>query len=423
MDCLVTAKGRQRSILIPRPRDFTLGTFKFRTTQSGELPTDADLFRTVSRGLPGTGMQSFDSDLIKNGLTEDQRWAVIAYIKTFAQEFEDPELDPVKTGKVVKLPANQPPYSDELVAKGKEVFLKAKCWECHGKQGRGNGQKSFDRKDDWGFPIRIRNVTLPWKIKGGIDVKDIYMRFSTGISGTPMPSFVKALDEDKRWQLANFIKSLQHKPTANQVLKALRVEGALGDDPDAADWARAEPMDIRLTGQVVTAPRWQNPSIEMVTTKALFNDDEIAFKLTWDDPFKDTTHDPAQEFDVAGISKVGAFNSYVEANGMIPRKLETFRDSIALLFPAKPTKGTEKPHFHAWGVINPAPCLAMDGRSRCREVSGRSRIHLHAAGSRRSRHRPKTASRLRPRQYGTADAGRVVMKRPLKTDRQSRCPV
>jgi cytochrome c oxidase cbb3-type subunit I/II len=77
-------EGPAAKYLDPRPRDFTLGTFKFRTTQSGELPTNEDLFRTVSRGLPGTGMQGFDSDLIKNGLSEDERWAVISYIKTFA---------------------------------------------------------------------------------------------------------------------------------------------------------------------------------------------------------------------------------------------------------------------------------------------------------------------------------------------------
>ncbi|MEK7803108.1 MAG: c-type cytochrome [Deltaproteobacteria bacterium] len=57
--------------LIPRPRDFTMGLYKFRTTNSGELPTDEDLFRVISRGIPGTAMQTFDSDKIKNGLTEE----------------------------------------------------------------------------------------------------------------------------------------------------------------------------------------------------------------------------------------------------------------------------------------------------------------------------------------------------------------
>ena len=132
--------GPASDFLDPRPRDFTLGTFKFRVTQSGELPLDTDLFRTVSRGLPGTAMQAFDSDLIKNGLSEEQRWAVIAYIKTFAFEYEDEELDPVKRGKVVEPPAHRAPYNADTIAKGKEVFERAKCWECHGKLGRGDGQ-------------------------------------------------------------------------------------------------------------------------------------------------------------------------------------------------------------------------------------------------------------------------------------------
>ncbi len=338
-------EGPAAEFLDPRPRDFTLGTFKFRTTQSGELPTNEDLFRTVSRGLPGTAMQAFDSDLIKNGLDEEERWAVISYIKTFAQEFDDPELDPVATGKVISLPANPAAYNEETIARGAKVFERAKCWSCHGKLGRGDGNKEF-RKDDWGFPIRIRNVTHPWKIKAGSEVKDIYMRFTSGISGTPMPSFVKSLNEADRWDLANYIKSLQHELTNHQALKVKAVTGDLPDNPDDAAWKTAEPMDMRLAGQVVAAPRWQNPSIEMVTVQALSNDTDIAFKLTWDDPFKDVKHDSSKEFNPVEISKVGAFNSYVKANGMIPRELETFRDSVALQFAVKPPKGTKKPHFY-----------------------------------------------------------------------------
>ncbi len=408
-------EGPAAKFLDPRPRDFTLGTFKFRTTQSGELPTDEDLFRTVSRGLSGTGMQAFDSDLIKNGLSEDERWAVIAYIKTFAMEFENPDLDPVKSGKVVTLPAEMPPYSPELVAQGEEVFLKAKCWECHGKLGRGDGQKSFDRKDDWGFPIRIRNVTHPWKIKGGSDVKDIYMRFSTGINGTPMPSFARALDDEKRWQLANFIKSLQHNLTTHQVLRAQAVEGELSADPDDPLWDQAPPMDMRLAGQVVAAPRWQNPSIEIVTVQAAFNDSDIAFRITWDDPFEDVTHDPEQEFDPNEINKVSAFNSYVEGEGMIPRKLETFRDSIALQFPVKRPSGTKKPHFYRGDTSNPVHLwiwkadLAAADESSVEEGNSRSwkqPIKVQAEDGQQISAEAKW------------DQGRwsVVMKRPLTTD-------
>jgi cytochrome c oxidase cbb3-type subunit I/II len=37
--------------LNPQPRDFTTGAFKSRTTPSGALPTDEDIFRTISRGV------------------------------------------------------------------------------------------------------------------------------------------------------------------------------------------------------------------------------------------------------------------------------------------------------------------------------------------------------------------------------------
>ncbi len=344
--------GPAADYLDPRPRDFTLGTFKFRTTQSGELPTDEDLFRTVSRGLSGTGMQAFDDDLIKNGLTEEERWAVIYYIKTFVPEFEDPELDPYLS--VIEMPENMPPFSPELVEKGKAIFKKAKCWECHGESGRGNGQEAFDRTDDWGFPIRIRNVTHPWKIKAGGEVIDIFTRFSTGINGTPMPSFIEGIpDASDRWALANFIKSLQHPLTPHRVLKALKVEGALPDDAQSELWNQAETMDIRLTGQVIAAPRWQNPSIELVISQAIYNDEEIVFLLQWDDPFKDVTHNEEMEFDPSSISKVGAFNSYVNPNETITRQLKTFRDSVAMQFPVKALTGTKKPHFFRGDSSNP----------------------------------------------------------------------
>jgi DMSO reductase family type II enzyme heme b subunit len=406
-------EGPAAEFMDPRPRDFTLGTFKFRTTESGELPLDEDLFRTVSRGLPGTGMQAFDSDLIKNGLSEQERWAVIYYIKTFVPEFEDEEFDPYK--KIVKLPDNMPAYNEDSIAKGKEIFERAKCWECHGKQGRGDGQKAFDRKDDWGFPIRIRNVTHPWKIKAGTEVEDIYMRFSTGINGTPMPSFAKALNQEERWYLANYIKSFQHQLTSHQVLRALRVDGAVPDAPDDAAWGRAEPMDVRLTGQVVVAPRWQNPSIELATLKAIYNGDDIAFLIEWDDPFQDTSHEEAAVFDTGELRKVGAYNSYVPANDTIPRALETYRDSIALQFPVKPPQGTAKPHFLRGAASNPVQLWKWMAD---RQADGAPAVEeaLARGWSQAPRAQPEDQQQVSSQASWDQGRWRLVMKRPLATE-------
>lgn len=37
----------------PRPNDFTQGVFKYRSTESGDLPTFSDLTRTIRYGIPG----------------------------------------------------------------------------------------------------------------------------------------------------------------------------------------------------------------------------------------------------------------------------------------------------------------------------------------------------------------------------------
>ena len=67
----------------PKPRDFMAGVLKFRSTPSGALPTDSDLFRTISEGVPGTWMPAWE-DL----LSEKQRWAVVAYLKTLVPDFQ-----------------------------------------------------------------------------------------------------------------------------------------------------------------------------------------------------------------------------------------------------------------------------------------------------------------------------------------------
>src|SRR5262249_52243332 len=69
-------------VRVPPPRDFTAGQFKFRSTSSGQLPSDADLFRTISRGADGTGMPPW-----KYLLSDDDRWALVDYVKSFDARF------------------------------------------------------------------------------------------------------------------------------------------------------------------------------------------------------------------------------------------------------------------------------------------------------------------------------------------------
>src|SRR6516225_10450213 len=47
-------KGPQAYRLRTKPRDFTKGIYKFRSTPSGSLPLDKDVYRTITQGVRGT---------------------------------------------------------------------------------------------------------------------------------------------------------------------------------------------------------------------------------------------------------------------------------------------------------------------------------------------------------------------------------
>jgi cytochrome c oxidase cbb3-type subunit 2 len=188
-----------------RPRNFTFGEFKFRLTK-GPLPTDADLLRTITRGVRGTAMPAWFE------LPLDDRLAVMQYVKyELAADRSEPQKpdfyfvdeppgDPLKIG-------TPPAPTAEMVSHGHEIWLQAKCWECHGKTGEGNGEKAAGLKDDWGFPIRPANLKRG-QFKSGPAVTDIFRTISTGLTGTPMPSFRDSFPEADRWALAYYILSL-----------------------------------------------------------------------------------------------------------------------------------------------------------------------------------------------------------------------
>ena len=187
--------------LDPKPRNFKDAHFKFRTTPFNTLPTDEDLFRTISEGIPGTAMPFF-----KSLLNDRERKDVIAYIKTFNERWssEGPGT-PIKIGK--------PPISTpEIVKHGEEIFKKAKCFICHGEDGRGNGPITNTMRNEWGFQYKARNFTKGWFFKRGNTIEDIFITITTGLNGTPMGSFAELLSDEERWHLAYFVKSLNRTP-------------------------------------------------------------------------------------------------------------------------------------------------------------------------------------------------------------------
>ena len=326
--------GPVADYLFPRPRDFTQGAFKLHSTASGEVPTDEDLYRTISRGIPGTSMPAWPT------LTPQERWKVLYYVKTFSDEFdpeEKPEMPP--TGPNV---ASGP----ETIAKGKEVYEKAKCWECHGREGRADGSKATDLENDWGFNILPANLTKGWRYKGGTSVGDIYQRFTTGLDGTPMPSYADTFSSEERWQLAHYVRSLikDERGRGTVVIKAAPVTGDLPTDPGDTLWSGAAPVDVPLSGQVIIRPRLQNPSVDLLTVRALFNEKAVAFLLEWDDPVRDVVQGEAGEYiEQAESDSYPSVRPYVDTE--IAKPLPPLRDAVEIQFPLKPPQGPQRPHF------------------------------------------------------------------------------
>ena len=197
---------------LPRkPRDFTEAVYKLRSTPSGSLPTDADLFKSMSRGL----VLNQDMPAFKF-LPERDRWAVIAYIKSFSDRWEEEEEwqeDPIEI--------SEPPLPNAaMVEAGVGVYELMQCKQCHGLRGKGDGPSAPGLEDDAGLPIVPRDFSDASQFVGSSDPKGIYQTFTTGLDGTPMPSFADFLDETQRWQLVWYVISLR----PNWILENARAE-------------------------------------------------------------------------------------------------------------------------------------------------------------------------------------------------------
>ena len=295
--------------LWPRPRNFNQGTFKIRHTASGELPLfDAkkpvpgqnDLFETVTHGLPGSAMPSWEGIL-----TDEQRLQVLSFVTTQLvkdRKFTDKQSE---SQTILQLGDLKPiPPTEESLKKGAELIVEKKCVECHGADGRGDGN-AFNLKDDWGFSIQPANWHKCWNFRGSrqdpYNVKNIFRTFSTGVNGTPMPSFADNTTVEERWHIANFVNSLcereadgtplsidllTDKPKVNFVLSSGVVEGEISADPENEMWTKRARRIIAMGGQITHKPRNFVNRIDDIWMKSVYNDQHIAFMFQWDDRTK-----------------------------------------------------------------------------------------------------------------------------------------
>jgi cytochrome c oxidase cbb3-type subunit 2 len=180
-----------------QPRNFDAAVFKCRSTPTGTLPTDQDLYNSVGRGFVMTNMPSWIT------LTDQQRADLVAFIKTFSPRWKND-----KPGEPIAVPA-EPKLTIDSIKHGQELFQKLECWKCHGPEGRGDGPSASTLTDSNDQPIRPYNFAVGARFKCGATNQDLYKIFMTGLDGTPMPSFADVVKPEDAWDLVHFLRTLQ----------------------------------------------------------------------------------------------------------------------------------------------------------------------------------------------------------------------
>lgn len=175
----------------PRPLDFTLGAYKYKSTPADRPPRDADLVAVVANGLNASAMPYWN-----DVLSEAEIEAVVEYVKGFSPRFgEGAAPEPLA------VPPRVPPDADSQ-ARGKALY-DTNCAPCHGRDGRSRVAPEPGEE-----AVPTRDLTAPWTFRGGAEPEQLWLRLTTGMAPGPMPSYVGVLTSEAIWDVVNYVLSL-----------------------------------------------------------------------------------------------------------------------------------------------------------------------------------------------------------------------
>jgi mono/diheme cytochrome c family protein len=334
--------------LLPRPRNFTTGKFKVRTTPTGALPTHQDLVNIIRRGMPYTSMPAWP------GLTDQEASDVAYFITSFSPDFSNPENAP----KPVPLPS-APKSTQESIELGKKLYGEIGCVKCHGTLGRADGPSAPTLVDDWGQPIRPADLSQSWTFRGGSSREDIFRTMSTGFNGTPMPGFVDALKPEERWAITDYIASLSgdNGPGYTNLVVARHVQDPIDLTKGTANFTSAPAARFPIIGQVTEPGRAFHPSATSALVQAVYDADSIALLVRWHDIAADKSGKNAPSLPVpleeeeaappapAGAAAAPSQDPFAETNAPVAVAASEFSDAVAIQIPSQVPSGARKPYF------------------------------------------------------------------------------
>lgn len=287
--------------LFPKPRVFSAGLFKMRSTPEGFLPTDEDLFNTITTGMAGSSMPSFAY------LPEQERRDVVEYVKYLTAYVDasgkrvnrfDEALAAGRTPRSIPVPP-EPAVTVQSLIQGKEAYTKLQCATCHGETGAGDGPSASQLKDNFGYPARPRDFNVG-AFHGGSSGRHLYIRIATGLAGTPMPAFGEGVISDQeRWSLVHYIQSLRRKDVeindilapSDTIIRAGKTPQELPSDPADPAWDRLDPIRVPMN------PLWPTPDpLPSLAVRALHDGRQVAILVQWRDPIVNGAPVRVQDF-------------------------------------------------------------------------------------------------------------------------------
>lgn len=162
-----------------RPANLTqpLHFIKIHSTldpKGGGIPLGSDLFRTLTRGLPGTAMYSY------RALPAGDRWALVHFIRTLAPDYAQPS-------SAAAIP-DKPDDGSNFSAIGGELY-RTVCLNCHGEKALGGTALLRDSETGQVFPGLQFAREGGVQMLGGSSERDIARTLLAGLNGrSPMRS-------------------------------------------------------------------------------------------------------------------------------------------------------------------------------------------------------------------------------------------
>lgn len=284
-------------LLQPKPRNFRAGQFRLVSSQNLQ-PTREDVFTVLTNGMPGTAMPSWSH------LAESDRWELVDYVLKLnwegwvdkgmslgdtRAEAEKYATEMTRPNEPIPIPP-EPPVTPRGLSQGRRYYLTV-CAKCHGENGEGKRDPTWRTAE--GFATWSRNLS-EGVFKGGREGKQLYLRFFTGMPGTPMPS--GELPGEQVWRVVQYVQSLS-EPAAQKEAQVRRQEvvvkrvESVPAEPDDAAWEAVPELRLALM------PLWWHEGyIDAVRVKAVHDGHRLAFRLEWEDATRDVEGIRQQSF-------------------------------------------------------------------------------------------------------------------------------